>query len=279
MFRPIPKIYAAPLMALLLCVIVRPGLAAPPDTKEHQLMDAIWHGEAATAAILIKQGVNVNVVEDRELNKGMTPLMEVAYVGQTQVARMLIDAGAKINIRDRTKYSVGMTALAWSVIGMGPNKPEATALLLLHGADAEAKDEYERTALMYAGAEGSPACVLALLKGGVKMDTIYGGDTPLTYTAMAGRFDNVTVLVHHGAGVNQTRSDKWTPLMCVIGADPGHQDPKGFALQQAEAVKVLLNAGADVKAANDKSRTALSYATEGHLAAVVDLLRKAGAKN
>lgn len=233
----------------------------------------------ASVQALIKQGANVNAVEDREAQQGQTPLMTASYSGDTPIVAVLLAAGAQVNAQNRVKYSIGMTPLMWAGIGNGFDKPGTITLLLRHRADAEVQAEYGRSALMYAGAEGDAACVLALIKGGAKVNAANKyGETALSYTAANGRFDNFAAFIRCGADVNAKENDGSTPLINTIQAPCVHHDSDGFAVTQAEAVKMLLVSGANVNAVDAKHMTPLAYAIKKEEPQVINLLRQAGAK-
>ena len=88
---------------------------------------------------------------------------------------------------------------------------------------------------------------------------------PLMYAARFGDTQAVTLLLAHGANINNPDGIGMTPLMIAI------------KMRQEAAVDVLLNAGADLKPIDSYGRAALNYATFNATPAIVKKVAAKGA--
>jgi ankyrin repeat protein len=162
--------------------------------------------------------------------RGSTPLMHAAAFGTADSVKALLDAGADVNARN----SFEATALVW-----GAADEAKVHLLVEHGADINARTKLGRTALMVAAAcNGCSETVRYLLSKGVdaraKDETGVGS---LQLAALAGDAKSVSLLLAAGADAKVADRDGATPLMA--------------ALQNCntEAVRALIAKGANVNAA------------------------------
>jgi len=141
--------------------------------------------------------------------------------------------------------------------------------LLTQGVDIYATDDEGCTALHHAARQGHLSVVEALLAHGAQVDaTDAQGWTPLFKAAYNHELDCgfapvVQVLAKAGADVNHRIFFGLTPLMLAAGGG------------EAAVCEVLLNAGADLLAANEGGRTALAMAKERFFVDVINLLHEA----
>lgn len=156
-----------------------------------------------------------------------------------------------------------LTRLAhWASVGDAARVRE----VLDRGADINACDMSESTALHWASFRGHVAVVRELLSRGAAVDARPpGGRTPLRAAAFAGHTAVVAALAAHGADVNSRTDDGVTPLLRVCEV--------GHAATAAE----LLRRGADVNARSAAGRAPLMEAAHrGHAATVATLLAAPG---
>jgi ankyrin repeat protein len=163
--------------------------------------------------------------------RGATLLMHAAAFGNLQTLRLLIDAGADVNARN----DFDATALLW-----GARDPEKAKLLIEHGADVDARSRQGRTPLMLASLRhGGSSTVALILAKGARVDTKDGrGDTALGLAASIGEADTMRLLLAKGADPRAANGKGETPIILAT---------KGF---DAEAVRLLIQKGVDVNAAN-----------------------------
>jgi len=157
---------------------------------------------------LIAMGADVNV----RAYGGLTPLHQTVYSGNLIVARLLIDHGADLNIRSiqgtalhklinmerpdeemaklliesgakLQEFSFGNTELHLAAI---KGCADLVPLLVKHGADVNAMNKYNRTALYYAAKHGHRKAAEALIVAGAKksaiVETNYGKAPQLSET-------------------------------------------------------------------------------------------------
>lgn len=104
------------------------------------------------------------------------------------------------------------------MISWGSYDAELTQAMMTHGANVYAKDEDERTSLMYAAQNGGLDTVRLLLQHAAYInakDTY--GQTPLIYAASNAPPDVVRLLLEHGANVDAKDKDGMTPLNLAQG--------------------------------------------------------------
>jgi ankyrin repeat protein len=118
---------------------------------------------------------------------------------QVESMRVLIEAGASPTAPDRR----GRTPLMAAVQSRKPDKPEAIRYLIDNGADVNARDQLQGTALVRAaGSFGDLDSVQVLLSAGAEVNVQdKNGMTPLMWAARWGDAQRVEALVAAGAKV------------------------------------------------------------------------------
>lgn len=237
---------------------------------------------------------------------GTTPLMDAAAVGSTDAMKLLLDRGADPN----AKNAFGATALMWAAGDI-----EKVRLLLGKGADVNARSNIGRTPLLIAVLrDGSFGIAKLLLEKGadatacdkrgftvleaaaqgndtatVRLVLAHGGDvkakdgvgmTALMAAAMNGNAEVTRLLLAKSSDVNAVTIDSFetvkngpialglfTPLISALPYG-------GF-----DTVKLLVDAGANVNAADTRGMTPLMLAvsTDRPDPRIVRLLRSKGA--
>jgi ankyrin repeat protein len=155
---------------------------------------AVFLGDTARVASLIKSGVDVNAVEDGMYGiSGWTPLHYATCYNRKEIADRLIAAGAKIDPKDE----IGCTPLH---LATEEHFTDMVKLLLARGADVNAKGEVGNTALHVADVNTAKV----LLAAGADVEARnQSGETPLYLAAESGWTEMVEVLIAGGADVNR----------------------------------------------------------------------------
>lgn len=205
----------------------------------------IENGDVQGVQVAIKGGFEVNKLYPRNEDKTSTstPLGHAIAFIRPEIAKVLLDAGANTEIRDSNEY----TPLDWA-------SAIATADLDRYKQRSGRADDVEAKAL-----EG----IDLLLAAGAKTD-VHGlfGWTPLTQAVSGQNLDAAIAvakkLLASGADPNYTGSPKLGGAMPpIFWAICGQLGGEGENVNRSSLVKLLLDAGADVKAKLSDGETPL----------------------
>lgn len=226
------------------------------------LMFAAREDDLASAQLLVKAGADLNA----QAADGKDALSLAFFDGSYAVADFLIDSHANVNQKDAQRF----TALFWAVdrrnMETAPNFPWMVTRdplplirkLLDAGADPNVVINSTPRARMR---EGSPRIVYA---------------TTIMRAAFSGDIELVKMLLAHGADPHIISSDRETTLMaaCGTGFINGYHRPRAPA-ERLEVVKLLVDLGEDVNAADSYGITPLMVAANlGDLNVVKYLVEK-----
>ena len=240
-----------------------------PHGGDTALMFAARVGDLASATLLLAAGANVNDADAW----GVSADVLAAHSGFTGVVDLLLDKGA-----DANASGPGFTALHEAI--MRRDEKMVTALLA-HGAnpntplrtwtpERRSSDDFNF----------APALV---------------GATPFWLAARFAEPGVMRLLVKHGADplfvhrneyyvtdLNDRRTQATTALMAAIGIGGGRAWAQPDRAQREalilESVKLAIELGVDVNAANTDGRTALDAARALKLESVVNVLLEKGAR-
>jgi uncharacterized protein len=278
------------LLAALAC-LTTPAVAADRDTR---LADAAMNRDtAAVRALLQQKTIDVNMPG----RDGTPALHWMVRVGDLETAGQLLRAGA--NPALVTRYGVTPMSLAAS-----SGNAAMIKLLLESGADPNAPDGAGDTPLMAAAQVGSLDSVKALLAAGATLDARDKTfqQTALMIAVRANHPDLVEYFIQQGASVNaQTRTGdtpRWVLPNSVPGFGhgigivrgglpergsryliPGAITPLQYAARDGRlaAARLLLDAGANIEAADANGITPLLAAIGNNHPDVARLLIDRGA--
>ena len=274
--------------------------AAETRRGQTALMRAVAQKQPEAAKTLIEHGADVHA----RSNGGFTSLLFAAQQGDLESARILLATGANVNEATPDGMCVLLLASA--------SGHEALSIFLLEeGADPNAVDAYGATALHYAVMKGiasmsgvslanyvshlfrpsMPELVKALLAHGANPNArlvdgprLAGrslreaiGATPFLLAAAANDVSVMRILAENGADPLLATKGKLTPLAAAAGVGRVQDFTEAEEHNALEAVKLALDLGADVNAANDTSRTALHGAANLGGNAIIQFLADQGA--
>jgi len=226
------------------------------------LMFAARENDLESARLLVKAGAGVNA----QSGDGKDALSLAFFDGSYDVAEFLIDSHANLNQTDAQRF----TPLFWAVdrrnMETAPNFPwmetrdplPLIKKMLDAGADPNALINSTPRARMR---EGSPRLIYA---------------TTLMRAALAGDVELAKLLMSHGADPNIHSKDRETMLMaaCGTGFINGYHRQRTPA-ERLELVKLLVENGQDVNAADNYGITPLMVAANlGDLEVVKYLVSK-----
>jgi uncharacterized protein len=236
---------------------------------------------------------------------GDTALMFAARVGDLDSAKLLVAAGAKVNDADAWGVSAtvlaahaGYTDLVEFLLDRGADPNAAAAgFSALHAAIMH-RDEKMVAALLARGADPNAPLQTWTPTRRSSRDFNFApelvGATPFWLAARFTEPEVMRLLAKHGANplvvhradyadLNQTRQTQvTTALMAAVGMGGGtawvRPDLRTFETLMLEAVKLAVDLGVDLNAANADGRTALDAATAFHYETVVKFLVEKGAR-
>ena len=220
--------------------------------------------------------------------EGSTPFMYAVLYTGAPTLELLLKQGADPNKRN----DVNATALMWAATDL-----EKTRVLVAHAADVNARSSDMRTPLMIAARRpGNSATVKLLLENGANLNPNahpLAESAPLIEAAEAADAATVELLLGHGAEVKEAgepaiemavgmRCSKCAAMLAAKGLSKGVYTmalPNIAALGDVNAVRLMLDHGADVNAVDPLGRTPLMYAAASDLLDldVVKLLVERGA--
>ena len=219
---------------------------------------AAGRGYRAVAELLVKSGADLNA----QNAAGQTPLHITAiYGGQGPVAELLLSHGAAVDTRDHD----GRTPLHEAASRHTP----VVELLLKHKATVDARDKHELTSLFDAARVGHARNAELLIKGGANVNAATSsGQTPLlsALTENARPWDVLELLLKAGANVNARYTTRYSALHVVVSQPVLNP-----------ALKILLRYKPDSEVLDDEQLTPLHRAVMNDNADAVALLLEAGA--
>ena len=208
------------------------------------------------------------------------PLHYAAYHGFHRVAEWLITTcSQRVNVSSRRD---SMNPLHFS---SERGQFMVAEVLLTHHADANARDEYDRTPLHFASLYGHSKVVRLLLEHGADVDSKNNyGETPLFFLSESnGNLEIAQVLLDYGADPNiwtklgqnllhmtlQYGYQGLTLLLLKYGADPNVRDGASRTLLHvssrrgdSKVAQALLALGVDVNSRDNRGRTPLQEAND-----------------
>lgn len=255
------------------------------------LMFAAQQGDVESARLLLTAGANINAVTNSQATwVGDTPLLLAAASGHEAMAIFLLEKGADSNAADEFGYTslhysmmkslvqvagvrVGAPAtLLWSTYLYRDNMPELVKALLAHAANPNARITKPL---------GGNKLLSTRLNDPAKFAVYEVGATPFLLAAHGHDVNIMRMLAKAGADPLLATQGKTTALMMAagltrqrdFGALPYTAEEANKAL---ETVKLCVELGADVNAANDVGLTALHGAAFTGLDGVIRFLAQQG---
>jgi uncharacterized protein len=233
------------------------------------LVYAARQGDLASAKLLVAAGADVN----KRTGDGSTALLVATMNGNYELGNFLIERGADVNIASTEGYGPLYVAVA--------NRNYNRGTLPINTADKVDSLTFIKT-LLDKGAivNDTRPRVNSVHRGGDSgrswLDE--AGATPFVRAAHSGDMTLVRLLLTYGADPNLPTYGKTTPLMAASGIGWAN----GITQERSEAetlqvMKLLVDLGADVNAANWEGRTALMGAAQKGSNIAVEYLVEQGA--
>jgi ankyrin repeat protein len=238
------------------------------------VFEAVRKNDIEAVKAYIANGGNVNVVDGDGSSLLMVPWSE-------SMIKLLIDAKVDVNAKDK----IGRTALIDAAMsGLGFNRAK---LLVAAGADVNVMID-GMSALSFAAVFNNIDTVKLLIEAKADVDAHSNrwGITPLMWACDSGQIESIKLLIEAKADLGAKDCYGRTALMHAVGffqkASIAPQFAawrgQGIMKQKANAVKLLIDAGADVNAKDSVGMTVLNCAIMMGDAETIELLKNAGAK-
>jgi len=234
------------------------------------LLFAARQNDLASVKALLAAGADVNLTSA----DGTSPLLVAIVNEHNTLARYLLEHGADPNLADdkgraALYAAIDMRNLEWSTRPAPPEKDAVDSVqligsLLSHGANPNARLTKKLP-----------------LRGQPSFDGRWANQAGATPFWRAAQSDDVTVmrlLLEHKADASIASADHTTPLMVAAGVGWSDGQSNGSMADAPEAIRICLEAGANVNAVNDDGYTALHGASFRGAANVVELLVEKGAR-
>ncbi len=248
-------------------------LHAAAESGHEAFFYAVRGGHLDTVRALLAAGADVNAMMQGPKGPGTTPLALAIQNGHFELAIALVDAGA-----DPNDVRTGFTPLH---LIAGVRKPDSS-------------DPSDPAVPVGAGRLSSPDFVREIVKRGAKVNfrlpkgtpkqlatsSSVGseGATPFLFAADRGDVPLMRLLLKLGADPLLPNTTGTTPLLAAAGVGTNEpQEEAGEESEAVEAVKLLLDLGADVNTVDKNGDTAMHGAAYNISPLVVKLLAERGA--
>ena len=232
--------------------------------EETPLQVSLRWGHVEVARALLKHGADIEARDDA----GSSALELVADDGRVELAQFLLEHGADVNSRD----FLGCTPLYWA---SQAGQLAVAQKFLSHGAVVTAQCKNNQTPLHIAKEE---EVVRLLLEHGADPNALdVDNRTALHRVSELGHVGAARVLLEHGADVNARDVKNATPLhLAIKWVHDWYDDARGDYLGVA---RLLLRYGSDIHARDNEGRTPFMRAREKGCHEITALLLEHGVED
>ena len=295
------------------------------NCNETVLMKAYWNGNTDVINVLLNAGADPNIADfkgvpliyyavegggskdvlqaiidhcadvNATINGNLTPFMKACRMGNADAACLLLKAGADPDFA----LDDGDTCLH-DAVRRGYTK-EVLGTMIDHGADVNATNRNNATALMIACKKGNMESINILLNAGADPNISRANCSTCLHDAVAKGCSNevLQALINQGVDVNATNISNETALMTACwmgnidainvllnaGADPNIACANGLRClhgavtkgSNIEILQTIINQGADINTRSMNNETALMIACKTRNEDAIHVLLNAGA--
>ena len=211
---------------------------------------AIMNNKSDSMKLLVSSGADVNYIA----KNGDTILHYAAFGGNTDLLYYIMFVSPLRRDIINCKNLHGETPLFEAVKG---NNIEAVKVFIMHGADANHKNENNETPLFSSDLKNIKIAKLLIESGADFRHQDNKGRTPLFAAAEGNSVDYASFLIDKGLNVNHEDNSKRTPLFAA--AERGN----------IEIAKLLVENGAKVNHVDENGNTPLSVARTNEIEKVL----------
>ncbi|WP_424245836.1 ankyrin repeat protein [Elusimicrobium posterum] len=224
------------------------------------------------SAALLAEGKNLTKYNDC----GHLPLQTAVLFQNFNIVKLLVEAGADVNAVNKHDKETALITAAGLQTG---NNAHITQYLISQGADVNARDDFNMTALHKAACNHYEGKVKALLQNNADVNIKdNNGKTALHFALSCGIEEQtpnvIQMLIAKGANVNAKDNLAMTPLM-YASINTHDNIP-------LDALRTLIKNGADINAKNNAGESALNpfiADTTQDRRKVTTYLKRSGAKD
>lgn len=252
------------------------SLNATLDSGFTAFFFAVRAGHLDTVRAFLAAGSDVHAMmrrSGRGAGRGVSPLMMAVQNGHFELAMALVDAGA-----DPNDVRTGFTALHMVPAVRKPDSSDSSDPAPPAGAGRLSSADFVR-AIVKRGANVNFRLPADAPKQPATSSSVAApGATPFLFAADRVDVPLMRLLLELGADPLLANSEGTTPLLAAAGVGTNEpQEEAGEESEAAEAVKFLLDLGADVNTVDKNGDTAMHGAAYNISPAVVKLLAERGA--
>jgi ankyrin repeat protein len=193
-----------------------------------------------------------------QTQSGLSLLAEAVSNGNREIVNVLLMAGANVNARTRG----GRTALMFV---SDKTSVELVRDLLTYGANVNARDDFGDNATIVAAEASTVAVLKELINAGAKIDVTNSSGQSALFGAARHNVEAIELLIKYGVDPNVRDEDGQTALMATA------------SYGEIEVFQKLLDKGAEINLADYEGRTTLMAAAANDDPAIAELLIKLGA--
>jgi ankyrin repeat protein len=250
---------------------------------------AAFAGHLVCVDFLLRQGASPTAAD---LHDGLTAMHVAARNNHPNIVTMLAEWGASVNPVLRNMGTGSLRSATPLFLAAQANHTRVLATLLDLQATPDALVGYRlRTALFEAVRHLSVEMTFVLLKAGADPNVFEQcppHDSPFLLAVRIGCGPLIRMMLHHGADATLRGPAEWPPIIMAVdrkdiatlkilithGADPNqcHALVRAALLDNVDTVKVLLEAGADVRLTNANGMSAVTAGARTGSFTVVQLL-------
>ena len=216
------------------------------------LMYAAREGALASARVLAESGANLDAIDP----DGTSALVFAVINGHYDVAALLIEEGANLDLGDRTGMTPLYAAVDMHTLGSTFGRPDPPITVIDGSVDVV-------KLLLEYGANPNATLKTRILKrvynaGDARLGE---GATALMRAARSGDVGIMRLLLQHGANPALQQKNGNTPVLLAASlSTKGNYPDRGSEESAIEAIRLCLERGLDINAANATGDTALHLA-------------------
>ncbi|CAG0907904.1 unnamed protein product, partial [Cyprideis torosa] len=184
-------------------------------------------------------------------------LQQAAEWGRPAIISILLQHGARVDDEGDQKLTPLLWAIGWNFFDEN-DRLEWVKILLGRGANVRHCDKWGNNALHYATSSGYLSIAQHLLTVDPSLCLVKNsfGETALHVAADKAQPASIALLLRHGLEVDEEDNEKRTPLLVAIGRESSPSEEA-----RLEWVKILLQAGANIRHCDKNGKNALHHAT------------------